>query len=81
VNTCSNTERGPVARSQCANACIGCKLCEKNCPTGAIKVVNNLAVIDYEKCINCEKCASVCPMGCLKIYDMSGVHRYVKPEQ
>ena len=29
---------------------------------------------------NCGKCASVCPVGCLKIYDLSGVHRYVKPE-
>lgn len=80
VNTCSNIEKGAVARQQCKNACIGCKMCEKNCPEGAIKVENNLAVIDYEKCINCGKCASVCPTGCLKIYDLSGVHRYVKAE-
>ncbi len=81
VNTCSNTEKGAVARLQCSNACIGCKLCERNCPEGAIKVENNLAVIDYDKCSNCGKCASVCPINCLKIYDLTGVHNAAKPEK
>ena len=77
VVTCSNTEKGAIARQQCANACIGCKKCEKTCQQGAVTVVDNLARIDYEKCINCGACASVCPVGCIKISDLSGVHRFV----
>ena len=64
---CNNKEKGAAARKNCTNACIGCKKCEKTCQYDAIKVVDNLAVIDYEKCQNCGECASACPTGCLKI--------------
>ena len=67
---CSNTEKGAAARKNCKNACIGCKKCEKVCPEGAIKVVDNLAVIDYEKCADCGICTAQCPTGCLKLVDM-----------
>ena len=63
---CSNRDRGPEARKVCTNACIGCKKCEKNCPEEAIKVVNNLAVIDYDKCVNCGLCVEGCPTHCIK---------------
>ena len=49
-----------------AEKCIGCKLCEKNCPEGAITVTNNLAIIDYSKCTNCGLCATVCPKHLIK---------------
>lgn len=63
---CSNTEGARDARANCKVACIKCKICEKNCPTEAIKVLpqedgGNLAVIDYEKCINCGICVEKCP--------------------
>jgi Fe-S-cluster-containing hydrogenase component 2 len=41
--------------------------CEKTCPNGAIKVQDNLAVIDYSKCTNCGECAKACPVGCIEI--------------
>lgn len=66
VVMCSNTQKGADARKVCKNSCIGCKKCEKSCPNDAIKVVNNLAVIDYEKCTNCGTCVKECPTGCLK---------------
>lgn len=78
VVTCSNTDRGAVARGKCENACIGCKKCERVCSSDAIKVVNNLAVIDYGKCVNCLECAKACPVGCIRISDLSGVHRYTE---
>ena len=74
--TCNNTEKGVSVKSKCTNGCIGCKKCEKSCETGAIKVIDNLARIDYEKCINCEKCAINCPVGCIVVSDFNGIHRY-----
>lgn len=78
VVTCSSTERGAVAKNKCQNACIGCKKCEKACSVGAIRVIENLAVIDYDKCDNCCECAKVCMAGCIKIADFSGIHNFEK---
>ena len=41
--------------------------CQKNCPAEAIKVVDNLAVVDYDKCIGCGTCVKGCPVGCLEL--------------
>lgn len=59
---CLNTEKGKAAKSACPASCIACRKCEKECPFDAIHVIDNLAVIDYEKCRNCGKCVKVCPM-------------------
>ena len=45
--------------------CIACRKCEKTCPSGAITVCDNLAVIDYDKCTACGMCAEVCPRKCI----------------
>ncbi len=66
VVMCSNKQKGADARKVCTNACIACKKCEKNCPNDAIKVVDNLAVIDYSKCTRCNLCWEQCPTNCLK---------------
>ena len=63
---CNSKAKGADARKACKNACIGCKKCEKLCPEQAIAVVNNCAVIDYEKCTGCGLCVSGCPTGCLQ---------------
>lgn len=66
VVLCGNKDKGAVARKACSNACIGCKKCEMGCPEKAITVVDNLAVIDYNKCSNCGICVEGCPTHCLK---------------
>ncbi len=65
VVECSNHDKGAATRKYCTNGCIGCGKCQKNCEAGAITVIDNLAVIDYEKCTNCGKCAEVCPVKCI----------------
>ena len=61
VLPCANKEKGVQAKAHCAISCIGCKLCERNCPSGAITVSKNVAVIDYDKCTSCGICVEKCP--------------------
>lgn len=58
---CSSHDKGAAAKRVCTVACIACQLCVKKCPHGAIRMDDNLAVIDYAKCTNCGICAAVCP--------------------
>jgi len=62
---CSNHDKGAVIRKACDIGCIGCYKCEKVCEFDAIKVDNNLAVIDQEKCTGCGKCVLNCPVHCI----------------
>ncbi len=68
VVTCSNHEKGAVVRKECANGCIGCMKCQKNCPAEAITVDNFLASVNAEKCIGCGVCVENCPVGCLEMF-------------
>ena len=46
--------------------CVGCFLCQVNCPTGAITVnKEKKAEVDFGKCILCGLCNDVCPVKCI----------------
>lgn len=61
IVACSSLAKGAATRRTCESGCIGCGLCQKICPQGAIQVKNNLATIDYSKCNSCGLCVPVCP--------------------
>lgn len=58
---CNSKNKGKDVMKACSVGCIACKMCEKVCEFDAIKVVDNIAHIDYNKCTYCGKCAEKCP--------------------
>lgn len=65
---CKSVENGANTRKQCKVGCISCRICEKNCEYGAIKVNDFVASIDYEKCVGCGTCAEKCPRKIIKSF-------------
>lgn len=63
---CSSADNGKSTKLACSCGCIGCKMCERKCPNGAIKIESFHAVIDYEKCTSCGDCKDVCPVNAIK---------------
>ncbi len=61
VVQCSSRDKGKEVVKACSAGCIGCKMCEKVCPTQAITVVDNIAYINVDKCTDCGACAEKCP--------------------
>lgn len=55
------------------DGCIGCGLCVRNCPSGAISVTAGRAHIRYDLCLGCGKCVVTCPKRA--ITDLSGLIR------
>ena len=62
--TFENT-RGQIENN--ISECIYCGICERRCPTGAIKVekANSSWSIQRLSCIACNYCTEVCPKKCL----------------
>jgi NAD-dependent dihydropyrimidine dehydrogenase PreA subunit len=44
-----------------AAKCTGCESCAEECPSEAIKVADEKAVVDEEACIDCGICVDTCP--------------------
>ena len=58
---CSSQDKGKQVMTACKVGCIGCKMCERVCESGAVTVENNIAHIDQTKCTGCGACAEKCP--------------------
>ncbi len=62
---CRNKAIGRIARLQCKTACVGCRRCEKQCPSDSIHVVDGVAEINDATCTRCGACVGICPMHCI----------------
>ncbi|MCR5481796.1 MAG: 4Fe-4S binding protein [Clostridia bacterium] len=76
---CANQEDEDTTRAICGSGCIGCGECEKACPQEAVKVVNNVAVIDYDKCVGCVACTVKCEKKIIidTLHDLTKVKDHV----
>ncbi len=64
-------------------ACTGCGICEKFCPSLAVKVKDKVAVVDAKLCIGCGQCAVRCPADAMSLIPgkRDVVLPFLKPNQ
>lgn len=65
VVACNSHEKGASVLKACKVGCIACAKCVKVCPSDAITIIDNLAVIDSHKCNNCGACIEACPTNAI----------------
>lgn len=68
---CSSKAKGAQTRKDCKAGCIGCKKCEKVCPSDAVVVTANLAHINPDKCTACGACVENCPQHCIELFHVT----------
>lgn len=50
-----------------AEDCVGCETCVPECPSEAISMSGEKAVIDQAKCTQCKTCIEACPTEAIKV--------------
>ena len=70
------------------DACVACGLCMKDCPTGALRVVNEgireekrmRAFLDTGRCIFCGQCVDSCAKHCLRMTSESHLAQFERKD-
>lgn len=52
---------------KCDYGCLGYGSCQNVCDSGAISIIDGIAVIDPDKCTSCGKCVNICPKGIIEL--------------
>ena len=60
---CISHDKGSTVKRFCRVGCIACAICVEACPAQALRMENNLPVMDFERCSDCGICARKCPTG------------------
>ncbi|MGQ9664880.1 MAG: 4Fe-4S binding protein [bacterium] len=61
---CKSLDQEDTVKSLCKVGCTGCGICVDVCPyESAIRMENNLPIINYEKCNSCGICFHKCPVN------------------
>ena len=47
--------------------CTGCESCVEECPSEAISMASEKAVIDVDACVDCGVCVDVCPVEAISM--------------
>jgi Na+-translocating ferredoxin:NAD+ oxidoreductase RNF subunit RnfB len=58
---CVSHDKGRDVKNVCSIGCIACNICIKVCPYDALRMENNLPVMDFTKCTDCGICYAKCP--------------------
>lgn len=67
IQTCAAANIYASGEKSCFYACLGLGDCAKICPVGAIKIIDEIAVIDEEVCVSCGACEKTCPKGVIEM--------------
>ena len=59
----------------CNYGCLGYGSCASVCASGAISIVDGIAVVDKDKCTGCQKCVKTCPLNVIEMVPYDNIQK------